>query len=314
MPSLVVIIEFIICAASAAGAMLIAHSFVTTYNTSFHRHHFYYLVAFYLFAIYGIWGQILGRMLLVSLDVGSGAVEAVANFLSIMGVPVLFVSWLMLINMAWSMYGAEVRQTLLPIHAGVFVLLILGSWLALAVSPANSDAGDLNLQYLIVAAMIGVELMYFLAFLLIGRRLGQSVHEEARSRLWKFSLLLAGAFVLRSALLPAVWLHPAGVLVVLVYFGSNLVPLLYLRSENDGIFEPVRAELTTTDRLDQIVDQYGITKRERQIVEEICSGKTNKQIADDLFISLQTVKDHTHRIYSKIGIRSRLQLVQKVNE
>jgi ATP/maltotriose-dependent transcriptional regulator MalT len=32
-----------------------------------------------------------------------------------------------------------------------------------------------------------------------------------------------------------------------------------------------------------------------------------------LFISLQTVKDHTHRIYSKIGIRSRMQLVQLVN-
>ncbi|MCK5470499.1 MAG: response regulator transcription factor, partial [Cyclobacteriaceae bacterium] len=47
--------------------------------------------------------------------------------------------------------------------------------------------------------------------------------------------------------------------------------------------------------------------------QQICEGKTNQQIADELFISLQTVKDHTHRIYSKIGINSRMKLVQLVN-
>jgi ATP/maltotriose-dependent transcriptional regulator MalT len=56
-----------------------------------------------------------------------------------------------------------------------------------------------------------------------------------------------------------------------------------------------------------------ITKREKEIVEQICQGKTNQQIADALFISLQTVKDHTHRIYCKIGINSRMNLVQMVN-
>ncbi len=59
--------------------------------------------------------------------------------------------------------------------------------------------------------------------------------------------------------------------------------------------------------------KYQITKREREIVEQICQGKTNQQIADELFISLQTVKDHTHRIYTKIGINGRMKLVQLVN-
>jgi DNA-binding NarL/FixJ family response regulator len=65
--------------------------------------------------------------------------------------------------------------------------------------------------------------------------------------------------------------------------------------------------------LQHALDRYGVTKRERQIVEKICLGKTNKQIADELFISLQTVKDHTHRIYSKMGINGRMQLVQMMN-
>ena len=65
--------------------------------------------------------------------------------------------------------------------------------------------------------------------------------------------------------------------------------------------------------MNAIFEHYGITKRERQIVQEVCRGKTNQQIADTLYISLQTVKDHTHRIYSKMGIKSRIQLVRKMS-
>ena len=80
-----------------------------------------------------------------------------------------------------------------------------------------------------------------------------------------------------------------------------------------GWFAPVKAEQATKVGIEHALDRYGVTKRERQIVEKICLGKTNKQIAEELFISLQTVKDHTHRIYSKIGINSRMQLVQLMN-
>ena len=45
---------------------------------------------------------------------------------------------------------------------------------------------------------------------------------------------------------------------------------------------------------------------------EICSGKTNQQIADDLFISLQTVKDHIHHIYLKTGVKNRVQLTNLI--
>jgi DNA-binding NarL/FixJ family response regulator len=86
-----------------------------------------------------------------------------------------------------------------------------------------------------------------------------------------------------------------------------------LRANADRAFPPVKAEHATKIGMEHVFDRYGVTKRERQIVEKICLGKTNKQIADELFISLQTVKDHTHRIYSKVGVGSRMQLVQMMN-
>lgn len=55
-------------------------------------------------------------------------------------------------------------------------------------------------------------------------------------------------------------------------------------------------------------EAYGITEREKDIIRLICEGKSNKEIQDRLFISLQTVKDHVYRIYRKTGARNRVQL------
>jgi DNA-binding NarL/FixJ family response regulator len=51
-----------------------------------------------------------------------------------------------------------------------------------------------------------------------------------------------------------------------------------------------------------------LTKREREIVSLICLGYRNKEIAQKLDISEQTVKSHCNRIYKKVGVTDRLQL------
>jgi DNA-binding NarL/FixJ family response regulator len=52
-----------------------------------------------------------------------------------------------------------------------------------------------------------------------------------------------------------------------------------------------------------------LAKREREIVLHICQGYRNKEIAEKLKISEQTVKSYCHRIYKKLGVSDRLQLV-----
>jgi NarL family two-component system response regulator LiaR len=49
-----------------------------------------------------------------------------------------------------------------------------------------------------------------------------------------------------------------------------------------------------------------LTHRELEILQLILEGKTNKAIANEMFISLKTVEFHLDNIYTKIGTRSRL--------
>jgi len=51
------------------------------------------------------------------------------------------------------------------------------------------------------------------------------------------------------------------------------------------------------------------TKTEREVLSFICQGYRNKEIAQQLDISEQTVKSHCNRIYKKVGVSDKVQLV-----
>lgn len=55
-----------------------------------------------------------------------------------------------------------------------------------------------------------------------------------------------------------------------------------------------------------------LTARERAVLELIVAGRLNKQIADDLNISIKTVEVHRARVMEKMGARSLAELVQAV--
>jgi DNA-binding NarL/FixJ family response regulator len=55
--------------------------------------------------------------------------------------------------------------------------------------------------------------------------------------------------------------------------------------------------------------EYGLTRRQQQIVPLIAQGLTNKEIASRLNLSEQTVKNHIHGIMRRVGADDRLQVI-----
>jgi NarL family two-component system response regulator LiaR len=67
-------------------------------------------------------------------------------------------------------------------------------------------------------------------------------------------------------------------------------------------------------RNEKRLDQLGITPRELEILEAMAAGFSNKEIAERLFVSENTVKTHTARLFDKLSARRRTQAVQRAKE
>ncbi|MBU7319862.1 response regulator transcription factor [Paenibacillus oleatilyticus] len=76
----------------------------------------------------------------------------------------------------------------------------------------------------------------------------------------------------------------------------------------------VQAEATleqvTQSRKDPFArfESYGLTPTEKQVVEKIAEGLSNKEIAQELFLSEGTIKNYISEILSKLGLRDRTQI------
>jgi LuxR family maltose regulon positive regulatory protein len=54
-----------------------------------------------------------------------------------------------------------------------------------------------------------------------------------------------------------------------------------------------------------------LSERELDVLRLICAGKSNQEIADELFIALDTVKRHANNLYGKLSVRRRSQAINE---
>jgi two-component system, NarL family, nitrate/nitrite response regulator NarL len=57
-----------------------------------------------------------------------------------------------------------------------------------------------------------------------------------------------------------------------------------------------------------------LTTRETEIMKLMERGLSNKEIAAELYVQLPTIKNHVHSIFSKLGVRTRRELILRTNE
>lgn len=105
-----------------------------------------------------------------------------------------------------------------------------------------------------------------------------------------------------------------GGLVAAVFAGLGIWLGLRLTRTRTTIVETVVVRevpvLTPFVRDVGTVEALGVTPRELEILELIAAGLSNKEIAAKVFVSENTVKTHSRRLFDKLGARRRTQAVQ----
>lgn len=85
--------------------------------------------------------------------------------------------------------------------------------------------------------------------------------------------------------------------------GAQVLP----RELTTSLFTQI-ARNTRIDDKTRILDSVRLTARERQIMELLGEGLSNKEIGTGLHIAVHTVKSHVHNILDKLALRSRLEV------
>jgi DNA-binding NarL/FixJ family response regulator len=138
---------------------------------------------------------------------------------------------------------------------------------------------------------------------------GVDVCREVRSRAPEIAALILTSYDDDEALFSAIMAGAAGYVMKQVR-GNDLVDTIRRVAAGQSMLDPA----VTTQVLERLrkgpeVDPAteSLTQQEQRILALIGEGKTNRQIAEDMFLAEKTVKNYTSSLYAKLGLQSRTQ-------
>ena len=102
-----------------------------------------------------------------------------------------------------------------------------------------------------------------------------------------------------------------GGLIALVFAGVGIwLGLKLTRKKEVVVVKEIPAPSQPFALNEARLKDLGITKRELEILELIAQGMSNREIAEKLFVSENTVKTHSSRLFDKLSAKRRTQAVQ----
>ncbi len=103
-----------------------------------------------------------------------------------------------------------------------------------------------------------------------------------------------------------------GGLIALLFAALGIwLGLKLTKNKETIVVKEVRLSTPQTFTLNEVsLRELGITRRELEILELIAGGLSNREIAEKLFVSENTVKTHSSRLFDKLSARRRTQAVQ----
>ena len=134
---------------------------------------------------------------------------------------------------------------------------------------------------------------------------------------WKHILILGVAlglvtFVLSVTKYRLLILHQSIEAYAIVVAALFLALGLWFGTKLRGRTRPSASGQPLTGR--ELVERGELSEREAEVLTMMAQGLTNQEIAERLFVSVNTVKTHTSNIFSKLNVKRRMQAVQRATE
>ncbi|MBW4888628.1 LuxR C-terminal-related transcriptional regulator [Mucilaginibacter sp. HMF5004] len=102
--------------------------------------------------------------------------------------------------------------------------------------------------------------------------------------------------------------------IAVIFTGLGIWLALKLSKPKTTIVTVEKETVITNDEFvlnENVLDEMGISKRELEVLQLIAQGLSNQQIAEQLFVSLNTIKTHSSKVFEKLEVQRRTQAVEK---
>jgi NarL family two-component system response regulator LiaR len=84
-----------------------------------------------------------------------------------------------------------------------------------------------------------------------------------------------------------------------------------MRPKTMIVEKPVYLTTTAFVLNEKALEELGISRRELEVLELMSKGLSNQEIGQELFLSLNTIKTHSARLFEKLDVKRRTQAVEK---
>jgi len=297
---------FILSVALAAGGVVLSLRLRERYRHEIFSTLLYFQIFIFTFGFYGIWGQVVINAFL-STYISAELLSRFSEISMFLGLPFLVFAWLMLVKLSLGISGRKNNSWF------VFWFLLFNISAIILVGYLITKTNDVKPVSLIKHYFIVMNFLYVLmvSSLILFRRKGSLLVKNKEGKIISSSLIL----IMISQCVPLLF-NTAETFIALIFIftffaGNTFLPVFL----NYGTVLSVPTEELKKDlSLEEFCRKFEVSPRETDIIREICNGLSNQEISDRLFISLQTVKDHSHRIYMKTNVKSRVQLINLVKD
>ncbi|NIM58870.1 MAG: hypothetical protein GTO16_08010 [Candidatus Aminicenantes bacterium] len=301
---------------AAIYAILVTYNLHKKYRLNYLSTYLYFQIFINVFGVYGLLGQSIARKIIHQQESSFQIIESISHFFSFLGLPFLIFAWYMFIRLCREIIDKKLSRTfnLSYFFTLAFVFLSYGAVIVLSNLLSFGDEQYAFFSSAVIYLYVTLEvLVLIIALSQIFVNAKKIQDEKKQKAVLNFAFLIlfifgAGItlFILaeESSILGAVYL--------LVFFSGNIPPILYWRAYLKKYFTAPVLQKIGMMTMEKFLDEYKISKREEEVIQQLCEGKTNKEISETLFISLQTVKDHVYSIYQKTDVKNRVQLINLI--
>jgi DNA-binding CsgD family transcriptional regulator len=297
---------FIVSVALSAAGIILTSRLRNKYKSEIFSALLYFQVFIYTFGFYGIWGQVAIKTFL-SAAISPELLIKLSDLAMLLGLPFLVFAWLMLIRFSGNISGKISNKWFVSLFllANFSVLIIMGYFIT---RTNTSDTSLFIREYYVI-----MNLIYFFlaAYLIHFPWKGQQVIHDHDRKIIAPSLFLIMIVQCVPLLFFTTQTWIAVVFIFGFFLGNTFLPVYF---SYGTLLPSFAAEPGENAPFEKFCLRFEVSPRESDVIREICNGLSNKEISDKLFISLQTVKDHTHHIYIKTNVKSRVQLINLVKD